>query len=73
MTRKTPKWIHVDKGTEFYNKKCKALLKKYNVNLYSTFSELTASIIERFNRTLKSKMWKVFSLRGSYKWNDMKI
>ena len=68
---RVPKNLHVDKGTEFYNKKCKALLKKYNVNLYSTFSEIKASIIERFNRTLKSKMWKMFSLRGSYKWNDI--
>ena len=47
------------------------MLKKYHINLYSTFSEFKASIIERFNRSLKSKMWKMFSLRGYYKWNDI--
>lgn len=30
-----------------------------------------ASIFERFNRTLKSKMWKQFSLRGNHKWIDI--
>lgn len=29
---------------------------------------MKASIVERFNRTLKSRMWKRFSLQGSYKW-----
>lgn len=39
--------------------------------MYSTFSTKKASIIERFNRTLKNKMWKRFSLNGSYRWIDM--
>lgn len=32
---------------------------------------MKASICERFNRTLKNKMWFEFSLRGNYKWIDM--
>ena len=44
---------------------------KYKINHYSTFSNLKASIVERFNRTLKNKMWQEFSLRGSYKWIDI--
>lgn len=66
-----PKHLHVDQGTEFYNYQVKNLLKTYKVNLYSTFSEKKASIIERFNRTLKTNMWKKFSLRGVYKWFDI--
>ncbi|XP_043479942.1 uncharacterized protein LOC122509766 [Leptopilina heterotoma] len=30
-----------------------------------------ASIVERFNETLKRKMWMQFSLRGNYKWCDI--
>ena len=30
-----------------------------------------ASICERFNRTLGSKVWKLFSLQGNYKWLDV--
>lgn len=29
---------------------------------------MKAAIVERVNRTLKSMMWKEFSLHGSYKW-----
>ena len=46
-------------------------MRKYNIHLYSSYSNLKASIIERFNRTLKTNMWKKFSLRGNYKWVDI--
>ena len=68
---RTPKNLHVDQGGEFYNAKFEQLLKLRKIHLYSTYSTLKASIVERFNRTLKSKMWKYFSLRGSYKWVDI--
>ena len=63
--------LQVDKGTEFYNKNVKSLLKQYNIHLYSSYSYLKASIIERFNRTLKSEMWKKFTLNGNNKWIDI--
>lgn len=66
-----PKLLHVDQGKEFYNNDFKSLMQQYNIKMYSTFSNLKASICERFNRTLKSKMWKKFSLRGTYKWVDI--
>lgn len=68
---RVPKKLHVDRGKEFYNKDFQALMQHYNIELYSTFSNMKASICERFNRTLKSKMWKQFSLRGTYKWIDI--
>ncbi|XP_018397710.1 PREDICTED: uncharacterized protein LOC108775754 [Cyphomyrmex costatus] len=30
-----------------------------------------ASVVERFNRTLKNDMWKQFTYNGSYKWIEM--
>ena len=71
ITGRKPKNLHVDNGTEFYNSKFKKLLVKHKIHMYSTFSEKKASICERFNRTLKGKMWKEFSLRGNYKWLDI--
>lgn len=65
------KHIHTDMGKEFYNSTVKEMLIQRNINLYSTFSNTKAAICERFNRTLKSKMWKYFSLHGSYKWLDV--
>ncbi|XP_011052861.1 PREDICTED: uncharacterized protein LOC105145163 [Acromyrmex echinatior] len=46
------------------------ILKKHNVSHYSTYSTLKASVVEWFNRTLKSDMWKMFTLNGNYKWID---
>ena len=46
-------------------------MTKYGINHYSTYSNLKASICERFNRTLKNEMWKKFSLPGNYKWLDI--
>ena len=68
---RVPKNLHTDRGNEFYNKNFQALMTKYGINLYSTYSNLKASICERFNRTLKNEMWKKFSLRGNYKWLDI--
>lgn len=69
--RKAPKNLQVDQGSEFYNYQFEALLREYGTRLYSSYSTKKASIIERFNRTLKTKMWKHFSLQGSYKWLDL--
>ena len=43
-------------------------MQEYNINHYSTFSNLKASIVERCIRTIKNQMWKQFSLQGNYKW-----
>lgn len=63
--------IHVDQGKEFYNKPMTSMLKQFGINLYSTFSTKKAAIVERLNRTLKSRMWKKFSYNGSYKWINL--
>lgn len=63
--------LHVDNGKEFYNATMKQMLQQRNINMYSTYSTMKAAIAERFNRTLKNKMWKQFSLRGSFKWIDI--
>lgn len=63
-----PKNLQTDNGTEFYNKRFKHLMQSYNINHYSTFSSKKASIVERFIRTLKSKLYKDFSLKGNYNW-----
>lgn len=62
------KHFQTDQGKEFFNSHVKKLMAKYNVNHYHTYSELKSSIVERLNRTLKEKMWKIFTARGSYEW-----
>lgn len=66
-----PKNLQVDQATEFFNAKFQDLMKKYKINLYHTYSVLKASVVERFNRTLKNKLWKIFSLQGNYRYIDI--
>ena len=66
-----PKNIQTDLGLEFFNSTFKALMNKYNINHYNTYSDKKASIVERFNRTLKTKMWKYFTEHNTEKWIDI--
>jgi len=66
-----PNLLHVDRGREFYNKHFEALVKKHNINMYSTFSTVKCSFVERFNRTLKARMFKQFTGRGSRTWTTI--
>lgn len=60
-----PKFLWVDKGKEFYNKFLKELLEKHGIKMYSTENEEEASVCKRWNRTLKTKMWKKFTAQGN--------
>src|SRR5215468_4737116 len=64
------KHLQTDDGKEFFNKDLKELMKKRKIVHYHTYSHLKASIVERFNRTLKNWMWEMFSSQGSYRWID---
>lgn len=66
--KRVPKNLHTDQGKEFYNSFFQQLMKDYKINHYSTYSKMKASIVERFNRTILTKIWRMFSLQGSYKW-----
>jgi transposase InsO family protein len=64
--------LQTDKGKEFLNKPLQALLKKHKVNFFTTHNEETkASIAERFNRTLKTKMWKYFTQHNTRRYVDI--
>ncbi|XP_012056381.1 PREDICTED: uncharacterized protein LOC105619472 [Atta cephalotes] len=66
---KCPKNLQTDMGKEFYNANVQKILKKHDINHYSTYS-LKASVVEGFNHTLKNDMWEMFTLNGNYKWID---
>ena len=69
-TRK-PKYLQTDDGTEFHNKDFKAFLKKHDVKLFSTKSDTKGSIVERWNRTLKDKMFKYFTKHNTLNYIDV--
>jgi len=63
--------LQFDDGKEFYNENVKTMLTGRSINYYSTFSDKKAAIVERFNRTLKSRMWKYFTANETRKWVDV--
>ena len=66
-----PEYLWTDKGTEFYNKHKKDLLGKNKITLYSTENEEKSLVVERWNRTIKNKMWKQFTVQGNTQYLDM--
>ena len=68
---RTPRYLWVDKGKEYYNKHVKELLEKNNIQMYSTENEEKSSVCERWNRTIKTKMWKQFTVQGNTQYLDM--
>ena len=51
-----PEKMWVDKGKKFYNGDVKSLIE-----LYSTENEEKSSVVERWIRTMKERMWKYFT------------
>ena len=71
ILKNLPKNLQTDQGKEFYNKDFMQVMKSYGINHYSTFSSIKASVVERVIRTIKSSMWKSFTLQGNKKWIDL--
>ena len=69
--KRKPEYLWVDKGSEFYNKTFKEWLLQNDIELYSTFNEGKAVVIERFNRTLKSRMYKQFTIQNNTIWYNI--
>jgi len=59
--------LWTDDCREFYNKNVKEL----GVELYSTENEETSSVAERWNRTMKERMYKYFTANDTQKYIDV--
>lgn len=66
-----PQFLQCDAGREFINSQFQSFLKQHNVKFFVTHNSQKASICERFNRTLKTKMWKYFTHHHTYRYIDV--
>ena len=71
FSQHTPKKLWTDAGREFYNDEVKTLLKKHDITLYSTENDEKCSVIERWNRTIKTQLWKYFTANHTHKYIDV--
>jgi len=46
-------------------------LKKNDIVTYSTYGEHKSAVVEKFNRTLKTNMWKRFNAENTRNWIGM--
>ena len=70
-TDRRPQKVETDHGKEFYNKQFAQLCKRNDIHHFSSQSSHKASVVERFNRSLKELMYKWFSANNTYTWLDI--
>ena len=56
-----PLRVQTDKGSEFYNAAVQAWFKKEGWDHFSTEGDSKASVVERWHRTLKQRMYRYFT------------
>jgi transposase InsO family protein len=67
-----PMRLQTDRGTEFTNRTLQKWLRERNVLHFSTENrDVKASVVERFNRTLKTKMWRYFTRNDTDRYLDV--
>ena len=64
-SKRKPEMLWTDKGSEFISKHFKDFLKRNGIKLYHTQNEEKSSIVERWNRTMKDRMWKMFTVNNN--------
>jgi len=70
--KRKPANLQTDKGSEFLNESAQKLFRDNSINFYTTENEdIKAAVVERFNRTLKTKMWKYFTFKGTHRYVDV--
>ena len=62
-SKRKPKMLWTDKGSEFISKHFKDFLK--SIKLYHTENEEKSSVVERWNKTMKNRMWKMFTVNNN--------
>eukprot|EP00112_Aurelia_sp_Birch-Aquarium-sp1_P025091 Seg8179.2 transcript_id=Seg8179.2/GoldUCD/mRNA.D3Y31 product="putative transposon-derived protein F54H12.3" protein_id=Seg8179.2/GoldUCD/D3Y31 len=68
---RTPRKLRTDKGTEFINKSFQAFLKSKDISFYTASNDPNAAIVERVNRTLKTKMYRYFTVANSCRYLEV--
>ena len=65
---RVPKRVQTDQGREFENQAVRTLFNKYNIELFSIKSAYKAAVVERFNRTLKGRLYRYFTANITNVW-----
>ena len=70
-SQRKPVQLQTDRGKEFYNQTFQSFLKKNNIHHFSTHGDAKASVVERFNRTLKQRMYRYFTAANTLRYDNV--
>ena len=72
INERRPNFVQTDKGTEFLNHEVQKLFRDNDIKFYTTENDtIKASVCERFNRTLKEKMYRYFTFKSTSRYIDI--
>jgi hypothetical protein len=72
IKEKRPNYLQSDKGSEFLNTTFQTFLRDNNIKFYTSENEdIKCALVERWHRTLKSKMWRYFTHRSTLRYLDV--
>jgi hypothetical protein len=69
-SKRKPIYLWTDQGLEYRNSVFKDLLKREKITLFHTFSKLKSVFAERVIRTLRTRLERLFTHRGNFKYID---
>ena len=67
-SKRTPQKLQTDDGKEFYNKHVTKVLKDHGTHHFSTAGDTKASVVERFNRTFKQRLYRYMTTYNTFKY-----
>jgi hypothetical protein len=68
---RTPNMLQTDRGLEFLNAQVQEVFRKNNVHhYYSLNDDIKAALVERLNRTLKSRLYRYMTHHRTNRWID---
>jgi len=63
--------LQTDQGLEFESRDMQRFFHENDVEQFSVKSQFKAAMVERFNRTLKTKMWRFFTHNNTRRWLEV--
>jgi len=67
-----PNIVQSNKGTAFLNSTFQSMLKRQNIKFYTSENkDIKAAVVERFNKTLRTEMYRYFTARTTRRYVDV--
>src|SRR6266516_4532136 len=67
-----PTYVQSDKGSEFLNSSFQSMLKDNDILFYTSKNDdIKCALVERYNRTLKTRMWRYFTYANTLRYVDV--